>query len=302
MTVQLPPSSLQNVATENADDHRAKIKSIVTTEGVVAAADLAVAENGTPNMTVNVAAGSAFIHGDNAPTTQGAYHVLNDATVNLAIAAADATNPRKDIVILEVRDAFYSGADNDAQLRVVTGTPAASPVAPALPNNALQLALIDVPANDTAITNSQITDSRTRAHLLDYASAFPLGVNWASWTPTLTNMTLGNGAVLADYAQVGQTVHWFFQFTLGSTSAITGEPAFSPPVTISTAIPSLMMGMVFLSDANGADWGGPVQRSGTTLRMRYWDAGSNVAAISATLPFTWASTDVLTATGFYKVA
>jgi hypothetical protein len=133
--------------------------------GVVRTGDFAVTQNGTPNMTVNVAAGGAFIRGtQNA--NQGAYHVWNDGTVNLSISAADATNGRRDLVIAQVRDAFYSGATNDARITVVTGTPAASPADPSLSSfpNALVLARITVAAGDTAINTADITDLRTVAN------------------------------------------------------------------------------------------------------------------------------------------
>lgn len=122
--------------------------------------DLAVAQNGTPNMSVNVAAGQALINGTQNTTSQGAYEVLNDATVNLAIAASDPTNPRIDIVVAQVRDAAYSGANNDWLLAVVTGTPAGSPSPPATPANAIVLAQVAVAANATSITSGNITDKR----------------------------------------------------------------------------------------------------------------------------------------------
>lgn len=127
--------------------------------GIVAAADLAVVENGTPNMTVNVAGGQVIIPGTEG-SFQGSYVIENRGTLNVAIAAADATNPRKDLIVAKVQDAAYSGASNVASIVVVTGTPAGSPAEPAVPNNAWVLAMIDVPALDTTITNSQITDRR----------------------------------------------------------------------------------------------------------------------------------------------
>ena len=130
--------------------------------GIVAAGDLAVTENGTPNLTVNVAGGQVIIPGTEG-TFQGSYVIENRGTLNVAIAAADATNPRKDLVVCKVQDAAYSGASNVASIVVVTGTPAASPAEPAVPANAWVLAMIDVPALDTAITNSQITDRRASA-------------------------------------------------------------------------------------------------------------------------------------------
>lgn len=124
--------------------------------------DLLVTQNGTPNMSVNVAAGHVWIDGTES-ATQGAYHCYNDATKNLVIAASDPTNPRKDLVVAKVQDAAYSGAVNAWTLAVVTGTPAASPAEPAVPANAVVLAMINVAALATTITNANITDRRRRA-------------------------------------------------------------------------------------------------------------------------------------------
>lgn len=133
--------------------------------GIVAPGDLAVTQNGTPNMSVNVAAGKAFVDGtENA--NQGAYLCANDATVNLAIAASNPTNPRKDLVVAKVQDAEWSGATNSWSLAVVTGTAAAVPAEPAVPANAIVVALVDVAANATSITNANITDRRRRSSAL----------------------------------------------------------------------------------------------------------------------------------------
>jgi len=124
---------------------------------------LKVEANGTPNMSVNVHTGSAFVRsGEAADQT---YHVYNDGTVNLAIAAADATNPRRDLIILQVRDSNFSGANDDARLFVVQGTPAASPADPSLAATptALVLARIQVNAADTSIVAGDITDLRVAA-------------------------------------------------------------------------------------------------------------------------------------------
>jgi hypothetical protein len=72
--------------------------------GITSPGDLAVAENGTPNMTVNVAAGRIFIPGTES-SFQGIYEAEARSVTNLAIAAADATNPRKDLVVAKVQDA-----------------------------------------------------------------------------------------------------------------------------------------------------------------------------------------------------
>jgi hypothetical protein len=139
--------------------------------GVVRATDLAVTQNGTPNMSVDVAAGGCFIRGTQS-ANQGAYHLWNDGTLNVAISAADATNARRDLIVAQVRDLNYSGADKDARIVVVTGTPAASPVDPTVPANSLVLARVAVAAGDTSIVTAEITDLRTMANILNQCPVF----------------------------------------------------------------------------------------------------------------------------------
>lgn len=133
--------------------------------GVSFLTDFVVTQNGTPNMSVNVAAGAAFVRGTEA-LAQGVYAGFNDATVNLSIAAADPTNPRRDLVVLRVRDAFYSGASTDISLAVITGTPAASPADPTVPANSLVIARVNVAAAVTSILTANIQDLRTYANTL----------------------------------------------------------------------------------------------------------------------------------------
>jgi len=110
-------------------------------------------------MSVVVKSGHAVVPGSEG-SKQGVYMVCNDADVTLTIATAHASLNRIDIVCVKVEDQAYSGSVNAASLVVVTGTPAGSPVAPAAPNNSLILAQVSVVANDTSITNGEITDRR----------------------------------------------------------------------------------------------------------------------------------------------
>jgi hypothetical protein len=234
-----PPVALQNVSTLNADDFRGLIQALVPTEGIIASGDLAVTQNGTPNMSVNVAAGAAIIAGDDTPATQGFYFAKNDATKNLTVTAADPTNPRKDIVVAQVRDAFYSGSDNDWRLAVIAGTPAASPSEPSLPNNALKLAVITVAAGATSITTGVITDSRT--------VAVPLGSTtdptWASYTPTLTQGgSVSKTVTYAKYKKEGRTV------TVNVLLTVTGSGSANNRIDVglpesSATIGALVVGM-----------------------------------------------------------
>lgn len=222
-----PPVALQNVSTLNADDFRGLIEALVPTEGIITSGDLAVTQNGTPNMSVNVAAGAAVIVGDDTPATQGSYFVKNDATKNLTIAAADATNPRKDIIVAQVRDSFYAGSDDDWRLAVVTGTPGASPSEPALPNNSLKLAVITVAASATSITTAAITDSRTRATALGATA----DAAWTDYTPTVTQSgTVAKSVNYARYTKVGRTV------TVNAMVVMSGSGSANQVITVSLPV------------------------------------------------------------------
>ena len=92
--------------------------------------------------------------------TRGHYYV-STATESLTVAVADVTNPRIDNVVLEL-----DPAANTILLKVVTGTPAGSPTAPALIQTdsgiwQQLIARVAVAANATTITAGNVTDSRT---------------------------------------------------------------------------------------------------------------------------------------------
>src|ERR1035437_3383126 len=99
MAAQSPPFVLQNGSHSAALFREAVSSLIATTGGVVGLGDLAAAQHGTPNMSVDVAAGEIWIPGTSAgggggDAPQGQYFAYNDATVNLAVSASNATNPR----------------------------------------------------------------------------------------------------------------------------------------------------------------------------------------------------------------
>ena len=160
MTVQNPALFLQASSHPAEDVRRFVATTFDNGSGVVGSSDLAVTQNGTPNMSVNVAGGQVVVGGTEA-TYQGSYFCENRGTTNLVISAADATNPRRDLIIARVKDAAYSGAVNEWSLEVVTGTPAASPVDPSVPANSFVLARVAVAALASSVTNANITDLRT---------------------------------------------------------------------------------------------------------------------------------------------
>lgn len=131
-------------------------------EGVVGAGALAVSETGTPGLSVDVAAGAAWVLGDTDTDFQPCYRVFNDAVVNKGISP-DASLPRKVLVVAQISDETFTGSGREWNIVAIHGTPDASPALPATPDSALPLASIDVDAGATSIVDADITDMREQA-------------------------------------------------------------------------------------------------------------------------------------------
>jgi hypothetical protein len=133
---------------------------------------------------------------------------------------------------------------------------------------------------------------------------------YTAYTPTWTSLTVGNGTVSSAYCQVNNFVHYFGVFTLGSTSVVTGGPVVSMPITAGTPFSSGLLAAYgtcsFFDTSAGQLYDGIVMStSGTTGLMRVGNTtgtyliGNNT---SATVPFTWATSDRINWNLYYRAA
>ncbi len=133
---------------------------------------------------------------------------------------------------------------------------------------------------------------------------------WFAYTPTLTNLTLGNGTSAGKFAVSGTTVTFRFKFTNGSSSAVGTNPSFTLPVAIhadyapggSQGVAPLNSAM--LIDTGTAEYDANLELTATANTLRFVTAGSvstSNTAVTATAPHTWASTDILWACGTYEM-
>jgi hypothetical protein len=167
MALRTPPSWLQNGSHPAENDRLTTTGILWKSQGVADYGSMRVSQSGTPAMTVSVAAGHALIAGTQT-SNQGFYIAYNDAATTVAIATASPTLPRIDRIVVTVQDSFYGGtANNQVLFQALTGTPNASPVAPATPANSISLALIAVAANQTTVVDGNITDTRPNAELTE---------------------------------------------------------------------------------------------------------------------------------------
>lgn len=99
-----------------------------------------VTPQGTPDTTIAVAAGAIAVLGVDQAVTGG----------NVDCLAADGTNPRFDLVVV----------DNAGVKSAVNGTASATPVFPAIPASSVVLAAVYRAAGDDAIAAGEIVDKR----------------------------------------------------------------------------------------------------------------------------------------------
>lgn len=137
---------------------------------------LAVVQRGAgANMSVDVPVGDAIIQRSDGTYGHPAW---NDATLNQVIAAADGSNPRRDIIVMYIdyNQTPSTGVANNTngvvKITSVAGTAAGSPVDPSNAtiqsavgsgNPWIKLARVRVAAGATSITNSVIDDLRIMA-------------------------------------------------------------------------------------------------------------------------------------------
>jgi len=228
MAIVNPPSWLQTTpggVGYSAHDDRLLISSLVESGGVTSDGAYLVEQTDTPSMAVTLAAGGAFVYGDES-SQQGVYHVFNDSEVTVSITTASGANPRKDLVCLVVHDQFYSGTDNFAEIVVVDGTPASSPTLPALPNNAIPLAQVYVNTSATSIVAANITDLRSPAALNSFMQVLPTG----TVLPWLVAGSAPAGFVTADGSAYSRTVYANLYSKIGTTYGVgDGSTTFNVP-------------------------------------------------------------------------
>lgn len=121
---------------------------------------LAVSVNGSDQVTVQA---GAFVIG--AATGLGVYRgALSAATSAVALAARNGTNPRIDLIVIQA-------TGTNATVKTIEGTPGASPSAPALPAQHIELARVTVPqVGGGAVT----VDSTWRAYATATGGILPV--------------------------------------------------------------------------------------------------------------------------------
>lgn len=165
--------------------------------------------------------------------------------------------------------------------------------------------------------NGNITDANIAAGAAIAFSKISGGTTTAlgafqTYTPTVSNLTVGNGTMTARYQQVGKLVVLVIDFVLGSSSAVGTGPQISLPVTanaryVAGSGSGRIGGATFYAEDFGT--GGYILAgnivSTTNLQLYVTKTDSTytyVAGVTSTAPFTWGTADFFGGTIIYEAA
>lgn len=152
----------------------------------------------------------------------------------------------------------------------------------------------------TWVAGAVLTAAQLNQQLRDnLLAAFALGVDaWTAYTPTNTNVTLGNGTQVARYQRIGRLIAVNYDLLWGSTTAYAGSISIGLPVPAGAT--GKWIGSALYLDANVNDFPGVCRISaGGTVMTPVINSGGGV---TATTPFTWVTTDRLSISVVYEAA
>lgn len=142
-------------------------------------------------------------------------------------------------------------------------------------------------------TSTELANDRARLSALEAEGSK------ASWSPSLTNVTVGNGSMQGRYARVGDMVMFQMFFVLGSTSAIGNNFQCAAPVQpVFGANSAIGSGFIGRGTSNTGRNLIVARMVTSTDFILYFNGG----VVNATAPFattTWQSGDIVSLAGSY---
>lgn len=218
--------------------------------------------SGASNFTWNVAAHSGVLDVETSASA-GAYLYATDGSDTGTITAADATNPRVDIVYVQVDDTVQDGSGlRQGVVGYLAGTPAASPVAPTTPARSYVLARISVPKVSDGNPSATWAATAYGSPGLGANGSMQIGGLLVQWgTATISFSAVASGAIGS------QSVTWPVPFSAVPWFAIPSVNGF-----VSASSPAVPKGIDSLT---------------TTTGRALFVNTSDAALTFTNLPFAW---------------
>jgi hypothetical protein len=157
----------------------------------------------------------------------------------------------------------------------------------------------------TAVEGRMIYETDTDAlRLYDGGGWVRQYEGWQSYTPTWGGITIGSGASTGAYVRRGGNCLFVARLVLSSTT-MTGPLTVNPPINAGSAADLDVCKVVFSdTSATAASVGHAAGASTSSISL--WAINSagtylTTAAITTTIPFTWANTDIVFVHGEYRM-
>jgi len=150
---------------------------------------------------------------------------------------------------------------------------------------------------ETNLTNGIVSNNKLKT------GAGEPGGAWNAFTPSWANITIGNGTNVGFYKQIGKAVFVRTKLTFGTTSAMGTAPEMTLPVTSVNYGATLTdwLGLAYLQGNLGVvRWRTTTTVDPTVINTASTYGGQN--GVNATIPVTWASTNVLSMDFNYEAA
>lgn len=123
-----------------------------------------------------------------------------------------------------------------------------------------------------------------------------------TFSPSWTNLTVGNGTVTGFYQQDGNVVNFHLEIVFGTTTSIAGSVSFSPPISHGTYPTNSPIGIVRMQSGGVVYFGALLTTASTTFVIVVNNASSTYlqnTALSSTIPGTWTTGDSIYIQGSY---
>ena len=143
----------------------------------------------------------------------------------------------------------------------------------------------------TWVATEVVTAALLNTHVRDNLKV--LGDAWASWTPTLSGWTLGNGTLTGAMVRTDKLIIGRVSYTVGSTDTPSGNLVISLPAT-STMPSGIAIGQAGLLDTSSGNRAFRTVWQASTTTMQFSTEAD--ARVTATVPWTWATGDAVYAT------
>jgi hypothetical protein len=166
-----------------------------------------------------------------------------------------------------------------------------------------------LPTGTIATTQTAGNSTTAVATTAFVTTANQLFGTYTAYTPTVNNITIGNGTVTASYCQVNKFVHLVCRIVFGSTTTVNGIVYITLPVNIDSAVTAnFPFGMVQMWDNSGSasrvgiafQSGGLVNRAFLAVMNASSTYTTTDFNLSSTVPFTWAVNDEINFNLYYK--